>query len=97
MEKITSYKLASLDILSVIKEYNRVRKDLKGTFLKSSELKTTFEKIGLPFSQYWMPSYLKYNIIEKKGYNKYTLPSKPVYYGKLAVAMQNATVINRAA
>lgn len=80
-----------------IARYNKFRKSHQGVTFTHSELKTEFEKLGIPGSWYYWNSLLRFKLMLKPGHNKYVLPSEPIYKARLTNALRHATKVHKAA
>ena len=74
--------------INIAKNFNVARMDLGNIkVLEREDIEAILTASGFPKGSDMVSQCIKFGIIEKKGNNKYMLPSKPVYYQKVGNAI----------
>jgi len=76
-------------LLDISQNFNSARMSLSNIkVFEREDIKNILSASGFPKGNDMISQCIKFNIVEKKGNNKYMLPSKPVYYQKIGNAIQ---------
>lgn len=76
--------------IDIAQKFNVARMSLGNIrILEREDIEAILKASGFPKGSDMISQCIKFGIIEKKGNNKYVLPSKPVYYQKVGNAIQS--------
>ena len=74
--------------IDIAQNFNTARMNLGNVrILEREDIEAVLKASGFPKGSDMVSQCIKFGIIEKKGNNKYVLPSKPVYYQKVGNAI----------
>lgn len=70
--------------IEIAQKFNVARMSLGNIrILDREDIEAILKASGFPKGRDMIAQCIKFNIVEKKGNNKYMLPSKPIYYQKI--------------
>ena len=76
--------------IDIAQNFNIARMNLGNIkVLDREDIESVLPASGFPKGSDMISQCIKFGIVEKKGNNKYMLPSKPVYYQKIGNAIQS--------